>query len=104
MAIKTVTKGTLEYLVARGIGVPHGFTTRFGGVSEGVFSSLNLTMHRGDPSENVQRNYACLAGTLGFDLDKLVLTRQIHSDIVRVVDRSHCSGCFHRATPRRKSS
>ena len=97
--MKTVTKGTLEYLAAEGICVPHAFTTRFGGVSEGQFSSLNLGMHRGDDAQNVQRNYAILAETLGFDLQALVLTRQVHSDMVRTVSRKDALGLDHREYP-----
>ena len=41
--------------------IPHAFTTRLGGVSEGVFASLNIAMHRGDTDENVERNYEILA-------------------------------------------
>ena len=40
MAIKTVTQGTLEYLAAEEICVPHAFTTRLGGVSEGILLDL----------------------------------------------------------------
>ena len=99
MAIKTVTKGTLEYLTAEGICVPHAFTSRLGGVSEGQFASLNLGMHRGDDAQNVQRNYAILAETLGFDLQALVLTRQVHSDMVRTVSRKDALGLDHREYP-----
>ena len=99
MAIKTVTQGTLEYLAAEGICAPHAFTTRFGGVSEGQFSSLNISMHRGDSAENVRKNYAVLAAALGFDTDALVLTRQIHSDIVRTVTRKDACGLDHREYP-----
>ena len=31
--------GTLEYLKAEGITAPHCFTTRFGGVSTGIYDS-----------------------------------------------------------------
>ena len=99
MAVKTVAQDTLEYLAAEGIAVPHAFTTRFGGVSEGQFSSLNLAMHRGDSSENVQKNYAILAAALGFDTGALVLTRQTHSDIVRTVTREDARGLDHHAYP-----
>ena len=99
MAIKTVTQGTLEYLAAEGIGTPHAFTTRLGGISQEQFFSLNIAMHRGDPSENVQKNYAILAKALDFSVDALVLTRQIHSDIVRVVTRQDARGTDHRAYP-----
>ena len=88
MSIITQTKGTLEYLTAEGISVPHCFTTRLGGVSEGYLSSLNLGYHRGDKEENVAKNYAVLGDALGFDLQDLVLTRQTHSDIVRVATRA----------------
>ena len=82
MAINTVTIGKLEYLAADGICVPHCFTTRRGGVSTGVFDSLNIALHRGDLEENVAKNYEILASALDFDRNKLVLTRQTHSDIV----------------------
>ena len=52
MSITTQKIGTLEYLRCDGIAVPHCFTTRLGGVSTGVFDSLNIGMHRGDAGEN----------------------------------------------------
>ena len=86
MSIITKKVGKLEYLTAEGIHVPHCFTTRFGGVSEGYLSSLNLGIHRGDKPEHVRRNYEILGEALGFDVDNLVFTRQTHTNIVRVVD------------------
>ncbi len=87
MAIITQKQGTMEYLVAEGITAPHGFTTRLGGVSTGTLASLNIGQSRGDKPENVAQNYRILGKAIGFDPMKLVLTKQIHSDIVRVVDR-----------------
>ena len=55
--IITNKHGTLEYLTAEDFSVPHCFTTRFGGVSTGIFDSLNIGMHRGDTPENVEKNY-----------------------------------------------
>lgn len=97
--IITQTKDTLEYLTAEGIHVPHCFTTRLGGVSREHLSSLNIAMHRGDEPENVEENYRILGSALGFDPDKLVLTRQTHSDIVRRVDGSDCKGLDHHQYP-----
>lgn len=88
MAIITKKSGKLEYLVAEGIGAPHGFTTRLGGVSQGYLNSLNIGLHRGDCPENVEKNYHILGKAIGFDPMKLVLTKQIHSDIVRRVGRN----------------
>ena len=87
MSIITQKQGALEYLTAEGISVPHCFTTRLGGVSRGYLSSLNLGYHRGDTGENVVKNFAILGSALGFGLEDLVLTRQTHSDIVRVATR-----------------
>lgn len=100
MAIKTQTQGTLEYLTAEGISTPHCFTTRFGGVSTGSQSSLNLAIGRGDSPKNVEANLRILANALHFDPKKLVLTRQTHSDIVRTVTEADCNGFFHRDYPK----
>lgn len=97
--ITTKKQDKLEYLVAEGIGVPHCFTTRLGGVSTGSQASLNLAIGRGDSEANVRRNLRILTEALGVDMDKLVLTRQIHSDIVRVVTAADCAGPFHRDYP-----
>ena len=94
-----VRLGTLEYLAAEGIAVPHCFTTRFGGVSRGVFASMNIAMHRGDADENVAKNYEILANALRFDRRNLVLTHQVHSDIVRIVTKKDAQGLDHHAYP-----
>lgn len=99
MGIHTVRVGTLEYLAADTIGVPHCFTTRLGGVSQGAFSSLNLRYNGGDTPENVTKNYSVLADALGFDLNKLVLTQQTHSDIVRQVTAADARGLNNRDYP-----
>ena len=99
MSIQTIKRGNLEYLAADGISVPHGFTTRLGGVSTGTQESLNLAFGRGDTMENVEKNIRILGSALGFDPEKLVLTRQIHSDIVRVVTDADCNGLCHRDYP-----
>ena len=93
------TLGKLQYLTAESITVPHCFTTRLGGVSIGHLAAMNIAMHRGDPPETVQENYRILGRALGFVPEDLVLTRQTHSDIVRVVDRGHRMGLDHRDYP-----
>lgn len=81
--------GKLEYLTADTIGVSHCFSTRLGGVSEGVLASLNLGTHRGDRPANVLENYRILGRAMGFSIQDTVFTRQTHSDIVRRVDASN---------------
>ncbi len=99
MAINKKTCGELMYLAADNIAVPHGFTSRLGGVSQGPFASLNLGLHRGDSLSNVEENYHRLGQAMGFDPAQLVLTWQIHSDIVRRVEKKDCSGIDHRNYP-----
>lgn len=99
MGICTVKVGALEYLTADGIGAPHCFTTRLGGVSTGAVGSLNLGWNRGDRPENVTRNFQILADALGFDTESLVLTQQTHSDIVRRVSRQDARGLNNRVYP-----
>ena len=95
MPIITNKIGALEYLTADGISVPHCFTTRFGGVSEGYLDSLNIGIHRGDEWENVLKNYEILGEALGFDKKKAVLSHQTHTDIVlRVGKVEQGSGLF----------
>ena len=99
MAIITQIKGTLEYLTAEGIEVSHCFTTRLGGVSEGIFDSMNIAIKEGETPENVERNLAILADALGFSLENLICTRQTHSDVVRVVTKADHISIFHRDYP-----
>ena len=68
MAIITKTQGTLEYRVAQGISVPHGFTTRLGGVSQGHLASMNIGLSRGDDPENVAENYRILGNALALPI------------------------------------
>ena len=87
--------GPLLYLSAESIAVPHAFTTRLGGVSTGCLASLNLGTGRGDMPENVVRNFRLLADAVGFRAEDLVLSRQIHSDIVhRAVWQDRGAGLF----------
>ena len=97
--ITTQKIGTLEYLTAEGITVPHCFTTRFGGVSEGQFDSLNIAIKEGETEENVAKNLSILASALDFRMENLVLTRQTHTNWVRVVTKADHLGPFHRPYP-----
>lgn len=99
MSLITNRVGTLEYLTAANIRVPHCFTTRLGGVSKGHLRSLNIGMHRGDDPENVRQNYAILGQALGFAPEQLVLARQTHSDIVRAVGPNDARGLDHHRYP-----
>lgn len=66
-------------------GIAHGFTTRQGGVSEGIYSSLNLGANRGDDPGRVRENYRRVCEALGVDMGKLVFSSQVHGNVVRKV-------------------
>jgi YfiH family protein len=67
--------------------VRHAFFTREGGVSEGLFASLNCGYGSGDDPQNVARNRAIAAERLGFAEDRLVTCYQIHSADVLTVEQ-----------------
>ncbi len=68
-------------------GIRHGFFTRAGGVSEGVFEGLNCSLGSGDDralvAENLRRALSCL----GLAPAELVTGYQVHGRDVTVVDR-----------------
>ena len=99
MSITNKAFGSLEILTAQNILVPHGFTTRLGGVSTGALSSLNISFHRGDDDENVVENIRRLGDAVGFDPRKMVLSHQVHSDTIRAVTADDCMGFDHHHYP-----
>jgi len=82
------------YMTAPNIQTMHAFTTRFGGVSSGIFESLNLAFRAGDPPENVKENYSVLCCALGITTDDIVCSNQVHNDYIRVATRDDCVGLF----------
>jgi len=86
--------GPVPYLSLPGFGGGRGghpvnliYTTRHGGVSTGAYAELNLGMSAGDDPELVAENRALLCSTLGLDVQKLSIVKQVHSDRVVVVDK-----------------
>ena len=66
-------------------GFVHGFSTRLGGVSEGIYSSRNLSFTRGDKEEAVRENYNRISAALGFSPEDIVTSDQTHTANVRVI-------------------
>ena len=66
-------------------GFAHAFSTRLGGVSEGIYSSMNLSFTRGDKEEAVKENYKRIADAAGFDMNDIVTSDQTHTANVRLV-------------------
>lgn len=68
-------------------GVVHAFFTREGGVSEGLYASLNGGVGSRDDKERVAENRARMARTLGAQPDNFLSLYQIHSADVVVADQ-----------------
>jgi polyphenol oxidase len=91
-----------QFLTAESLripGVSHGFFTRLGGVSQGVYASLNGGVGSRDAPEAVAENRARMAGALGLAADRLAVPYQVHSpDAVAISDhwapdaRPRCDG------------
>lgn len=77
--------GELRLMVSSNITTTHAFTTRYGGVSSGIYTSLNLGQNLGDDPASVRQNYEILGAALGFDPSGLVMSRQVHGADVRLV-------------------
>jgi len=67
-------------------GLVHGISTRAGGVSEGPYGTLNVSLVVGDERERVLENRARLARALGAESGQVYSCRQVHGATWRVVD------------------
>ena len=68
-------------------GVRHGFFTREGGVSQGIYASLNGGPGSKDAPAQVIENRARMAAALGVAADRLLTAYQIHSPDVVTIDK-----------------
>lgn len=76
-----ITLGTLD-----GDGIRHGFFTREGGVSEGLYASLNCGLGSGDDAAKVTENRRRTMAALGLGVERLATCHQMHSPTVVMVD------------------
>lgn len=83
--------GMLQFPLLEKSGVvKHGFSTRLGGVSEGIYSTMNLSFSRGDKEEAVRENYRRIAKALDVPEDSFVLSHQTHTTNVVKVTKADC--------------
>ena len=76
----------LEYPLLDSTGVvKHCFSTRMGGCSSGIYSSMNLSYSRGDKESCVDENYRRIAKVLGVTSNDFVCTDQTHTTNVITV-------------------
>lgn len=67
--------------------IRHGFFTRSGGVSHGVYATLNGGVGSSDAPDNVAENRARMAAALGVAPERLLTPYQIHSPAVVVAEQ-----------------
>ena len=79
-----VTFYTADGITAAG-GAAHGFSTRLGGVYEGMWASLNLGVGRGDDPDHVRENYRRFFAAIGGSGTQLAMSNQVHGAVVRTV-------------------
>ena len=65
--------------------VRHLFSTRMGGASRGIYSSMNLSFSRGDNKEDVDENFRRIAQILDSTPEHIVCSKQTHTTNVRKV-------------------
>jgi polyphenol oxidase len=79
--------GRIEAPALAGLaGIGHAFFTRAGGVSPGLYASLNAGVGSADDPHNVAANRARMAASLGVAAEHFLTCYQIHSPDVVVAD------------------
>ncbi|MDF2672680.1 MAG: pgeF [Clostridiales bacterium] len=67
----------------------HFFSTRVGGISTGVYESLNLGLYTNDAGENVQYNLNKIFSSTKMNVDKITYLKQVHSDKIFRVNKDN---------------
>ncbi len=78
--------------------VTHGFSTRQGGISRGVYSSMNFWFNCEDNPAHVQENFRRYTAALDVELERAVLTHQTHETRIRMITEKDVGKGF--AVPR----
>lgn len=83
--------GDMEYLTFPMLDespcIRHLFTTRLGGVSKGMFASMNLSFTRGDKKEDVMENFRRVSRVFCAEPEAFVCSDQTHTANIRVVTK-----------------
>ena len=86
MAFIEENNNGLIYMRSDLIPLRHAFTTRYGGVSEGYLSSLNLISNHGDEPQNIAENFRRVSTMMGVGPNDCAVTKQVHGNTVRIAD------------------
>lgn len=99
----TTRDGVVFYRSSRmhRLGIPHGFSTRIGGVSDGVFSTLNFGNPNGaaeqDSPDHIATNYERLHVAIGAAGRRRLFVHQVHGDVVESATEGQPFDCNRKA-------
>ena len=90
--IKNEKKGVvyLTFPLFEKAGIKHGFSTKLGGVSVGDCATMNLSFTRGDDEKAVLENHRRFAKAVGYPVENVVLSNQVHETKILRVDEKDC--------------
>lgn len=92
--ISIITSGELMYFKFRIFEdmdwITQCFSTRLGGVSNGIYQSMNLTYGRDDDPDNVRTNFEIIGKAIGVKPSEMVYSKQTHTSNVLKVTKKHC--------------
>lgn len=78
----------LEYVSAPNLkNSSHGFFKRKGGVSEGIYNSLNCGIASKDKQENIIENRKIILRSLDLNFEELLIANQSHSNRVEIINK-----------------
>lgn len=84
--LEVIEDATLKKLSA----IKHGFFTRAGGVSTGIYSSLNCAFPSNDNPDSVRENRRRVMAHLGYQLESLITVRNSHSNKAVIIEQPWC--------------
>ena len=94
-------KDSVEYLESGALGgcdfLVHAFCTRWSGVSEGHFASLNFSVREGDGSDRIRKNRGIVASAFNLRADQFFVVHQVHGDRILIVDDANMSVLKHQS-------
>jgi YfiH family protein len=77
----------------------HGFSTRIGGISDGIYSTMNLTFSTGDDRDRIIENYRIFCSAIGIEAESLVFGDQTHTcNVISVGAEDRGKGIFKTKT------
>lgn len=87
------TRDNVVYLTYKALDkiswLKNSFSTREGGFSDGIWSSMNLNYNVGDDCRRVTKNFRQFGEAIGVDCESMVFSHQTHTTNVLCVGREH---------------